>query len=236
MNLNEGRPYEPAYLNPRQVAMAPSGTVADPRWDLDLLQSHRLSHVAETGQLTPRVRRLGNSGDWAGQTENMRSPPEVSTANGVDYFVPRQKTPSPPLRPSASPMEEATIPSASKLNQDGHAAHRTRQAMPLLETYAPEAQRTYEPEAYKPRGPQDSYEDQFAPQEPISSQRENQILRKVNSGFEILRPGTFAQPPSPEEQTTEQNFGEKRQSKRLQKRRKSSSGSQTRTSHFTEQV
>jgi hypothetical protein len=230
-------------MNPRQVPVASSGAVADPRWDLDLLQSHRLSHVAETGQLTPRVRRLGNSGDWAGQSENMRSPQEISTINGVEYFVPQQKTPSPPLRPAASPTEEATIPSASNLNQDGHASHQARQAVPLLETYAPDAQRMYQPEAYQPRLPQYDYEDQFTPQEFASqestsrNQRESQVIRKINSGFEILRPGTFGQPPNPEEQQlTEQNLGEKRQSKRLQKRRKSSSGSQTRTSHFVEQV
>ena len=238
LTLHEGRPYEPAYINPRQNPSTPAAVSTDPRWDLNLLQSHRLSHVAETGQLTPRVRRPGNSGDWASTTENFRSPQEVSTANGVDYFVPRQKTPSPPLHPTTSPAEEAIIPSASSLNQDGHALHQARQAMPLLETYAPGAQ-VYEPEAYQPRGPHYDYEDQFAPQEVVTpqNQRESEVLRKVNPGFEILRPGTLGQPPSPEQASADNGgSGEKRQSKRLQKRRKSSSGSQTRTSHFVEQV
>ncbi|KAF2787017.1 hypothetical protein K505DRAFT_134371 [Melanomma pulvis-pyrius CBS 109.77] len=239
MNLNEGRPYEPAYINPRQTTLAPSPVPVDPRWDLDLLQSHRLSHVAETGQLTPRVRRLGNSGDWASTVENLRLPQEVSTVNGVDYFVPRQKTPSPPLRPIASSPEEAPVPSSSKLNQDGHASHQAKQAMPLLETYTPDAQKLNQPESYQPRGPHYDYEDIFAPQDvaPPQNERESQVLRKVNSGFEILRPGTLGQPPSPEDEKPADggnNFGDKRQSKRLQKRRKSSSGS--RTSHFIEQV
>ena len=51
------RAYENAYMRP-----ASGASPIDPRTDLDLLQSHRMSHVAETGQLTPRVRRPGNSG------------------------------------------------------------------------------------------------------------------------------------------------------------------------------
>lgn len=237
MNLNDSRPYEPAYINPRNTPLAPSAVPVDPRRDLDLLQSHRLSHVAETGQLTPRVRRVGNSGEWASTTENLRLLEEVSTANGVDYFVPRQKTPSPPLRPIAIHTEEAVPRSASKLDQDGHVSHQTRQAMPLLETFTPDPQMMDQPEAYRPRGPQDNYEEKFAPKDIATPQyqRESQVLRKVNSGFEILRPGTFGQPPSPEEQEGS-NLNDKRQSKRLQKSRKSSTGSQTRTSHFVEQV
>ncbi|KAF2706583.1 hypothetical protein K504DRAFT_385503 [Pleomassaria siparia CBS 279.74] len=239
MNLNDGRPYEPAYINPRYNQVGPSAVAVDPRMDLDLLQSHRLSHVAETGQLTPRVRRPGLNSDWPSQTDGLRSSQDVSTANGVDYFVPRQKTPSPPLRQWASPEEDAPMSSSSKFNQDGHASHQHRQAMPLLETYAPDAQKMHQPEAYQPRGPHRDYEDEFLPQDVATAQtqqRESQILRKVNSGFEILHPGTLGQPPNPEDQSAaaSNELGERRQSKKLQKRRKSSSAS--RTSHFVEQV
>ncbi|KAF2735481.1 hypothetical protein EJ04DRAFT_534230 [Polyplosphaeria fusca] len=228
LRLNDGRPYEAAYFNSARGSLAP----IDPRTDLDLLQSHRLSHVAETGQLTPRVRKPGNSGEWASVAANLRSPQEISTSNGVDYFVPRQKDPSPPLPPTLSTPDEAPLPSTSKLNLDGHSSNQAKQAVPLLETYQPRP--VYSPEAYQPRGPHHEYEDEsahYAVQTTQNSQRDTQILRKVNSGFEILRPGTFGEPPSPEEDKLP---NDRRQSKKLQKRRKSSSAS--RTSHFHEQV
>lgn len=232
MALQEARPYEAAYINPRHASLV---VPVDPRTDLDLLQSHRLSHVAETGQLTPRVRRPGNSGEWASVAENLlRSPQEIATANGVDYFVPQQKTPSPPLPPAVSPSDEAPAPFVSRPTQDGHARNQAKQAVPLLETYAPRPY--YLPEAYQPQGPHHQHSYDEMPIEVKTGQNrrdvDSQVLRKVNSGFEILRPGTFA-PPSPEEEDKAAN-AEKRQSKRLQKKRRSSAGS--RTSHFVEQV
>ncbi|KAF2653914.1 hypothetical protein K491DRAFT_680147 [Lophiostoma macrostomum CBS 122681] len=215
LNLNDRRPYEAAYLAPGH---------ADPRTDLDLLQSHRLSHVAETGQLTPRVRRPGHSGEWASVAENMISPNEISTTNGVDYFVPQQKTPSPPPAAVASASENIPGSSSARYNYDGHSSNQARQAVPLLETYAPQA--------YQPRGPQyDYYEEPSQYEAPVpQNERQSQVVRKVNSGFEILRPGTFGgEPTSPEDEKPE-----KRQSKRLQKRRKSSGGSKT--SQFVEQI
>ncbi|KAF2471945.1 uncharacterized protein BDR25DRAFT_221724 [Lindgomyces ingoldianus] len=232
--IQEGRPYEAAYINPSTSRHASLPVPVDPRWDLDLLQSHRLSHVAETGQLTPRVRRPGNSGEWASVADNTRLPQDISTTNGVDYFVPRQKTPSPPLPPVAIPPEEVpVVPASSKFTQDGHASNQARQAVPLLETYQPNAYQ-YHPQTYQPRGPQHEYEEEQPTQYDVKTgqnQRESQVLRKVNSGFEILRPGTFA-PPSPEDEKPAGS--EKRQSKRLQKKRRPSDGS--RTSHFVEQV
>ncbi|PSN73060.1 hypothetical protein BS50DRAFT_177698 [Corynespora cassiicola Philippines] len=228
MNLQDGRPYEAAYINPsRHTSLA---VPVDPRTDLHLLHNHRLSHVAETGQLTPRVRRPGNSGEWASVAENLRLPQEIATTNGVDYFVP-QKTPSPPLAPNAGHSQETAAPLAPVSNQDGHTSNQARQAVPLLETYAPKAQLV--PESYQPTGPghQFSYETLPYEVQTEQNQREDHVIRKVNSGFEILRPGTFA-PPSPEEEKSPNS--EKRQSKRLQKKRRSSAGS--RASNFVEQV
>lgn len=222
MALPEGRPYEAAYINPKHTS---SAVPFDPRTDLDLLQSHRMSHVAETGQLTPRVRRPGHSGEWASMAgNNMRSPQEILTSNGVDYFVPLQNAPPVPELPAEIPA-----PSMSKYNRDGHSTNQVRQAVPLLETYTPKARQM--PETYQPRGPQHEYEaepKQYEDQNPRFERTQSQVIRKVNSGFEILRPGTFPDPSSPEE------VPEKRKSKRLQKRRTSSGAS--RTSHFVEQV
>ncbi|KAF1841019.1 uncharacterized protein K460DRAFT_380757 [Cucurbitaria berberidis CBS 394.84] len=213
------RAYENAYIRPASV-QAP----IDPRTDLDLLQSHRLSHVAETGQLTPRVRRPGNSGEWASVAEH-----QISSLNGVNYFVP-QKTPSPPLPPIIDPPdEEIGLASSYNPTQDGHAANEARQAVPLTESYAPKA--AYYPDAYQPRGPHHQYSYDEVPYEVNTdqNQRESQVLRKVNAGFEILRPGTF-QPPTP----AELELADRRQSKKLQKKRRSSSAS--RKSAFVEQV
>lgn len=224
MALPEGRPFDAVYINPPHASLS---VPVDPRTDLDLLQSHRLSHVAETGQLTPRVRRPGQSGEWASVADNVRLPNEVTTANGVDYFVPQQKTPSPPPRALATTQEHVSGPSGSNY----YPTNPGKQPMPQLDTYTTQPL----PQTYQPRGPQFEEEpSHYEVQTAQNSQHQSQVLRKVNSGFEILRPGTFGEPSSPEEDKPAE--GEKRKSKRLQKRRTSSSASRDRPSHFVEQV
>jgi hypothetical protein len=199
------RSYETAYFRPNQPI--------DPRTDLELLRSHRLSHVAETGQLTPRVRKPGNSGEWASVAEN-----QVSSVNGVNYFMP-QKSPSPPLPTVADRYEDAGVGSSAGPSHDGNAANQARQAVPLTESYAP-------------NGPQHQYSYDQVPYEVNTQQnqdRDEQVLRSVNSGFQVLKPGTF-QPPTPEEV----ELAERRTSKKLQKKRRTSDDS--RKSAFTEQV
>jgi len=220
------RAYETAYI--RDVA---NQSPIDPRTDLDLLQSHRMSHVAETGQLTPRVRKPGNSGEWASMADH-----HVSTINGMNYVNPR-KSPSPPY-PAAVPQEEVAVAPSSSTQVDErgasaytpyHASSQAKQAMPLTESYAPNA--PYYPDTYEPRGPQHQYSYDEVPYEVSTdqNQRESQVLRTVNSGFQVLKPGTF-QPPTPEE--VEQ--AEKKQSKKLQKKQRTSTDS--RPSAFVEQV
>lgn len=212
------RSYETAYIRP-----ASNSVPVDPRTDLDLLQSHRMSHVAETGQLTPRVRRPGHSGEWASVAEN-----QISSINGVNYFMP-QKTPSPPLPPIVDPPQELEAAvSASNPTQAVNVSTEAKQGVPLMESYAPKA--AYYPDTYQPRGPHHQYSYDEVPYEVNTeqNQRESQVLRKVNSGFEILRPGTFA-PPSPEEV----ELTEGKQTKKLQKKRRSS---ETRQSAFVESV
>jgi hypothetical protein len=189
------RAYETAYMRPAS-GLSP----IDPRTDLDLLQSHRMSHVAETGQLTPR--------------------------NGVSYFLP-QKTPSPPY-PAVEQAEQQT-PNYAGSNQS---SSQTNQGVPLAESYAPNA--PYYPDTYQVRGPQHQMSYDEVPYEVQTMQnkdRDTEVLRSVNSGFQVLKPGTFAA-PAPEEM----ELAERRQStgKKLQKKRRSSDDS--RKSAFTEQV
>lgn len=188
----------------------------DPRTDLASLQNHRMSHVAETGQLTPRVRKPGNSGEWASVADS-----QISSANGVNYFMP-QKTPSPPLPAVTDRPQEPESPDTRTTNE-------TKQGVPLRESYAPKA--AYYPDTYQPRGPHHQYSYDEVPYEVNTQQNQrsnDQVLRKVNSGFEILRPGTFAA-PSPDEH----ELADARQGKRLQKKRRSS---ETRQSAFVESV
>ena len=66
--------------------------------------------------------------------------------------------------------------------------------------------------------------------------RETQVVRKVNSGFEILRPGTLDRPRQSSDgshRTWAAEAGHKRDSKRLHRKRGSSAISQ---SHFVEQL
>ena len=133
------RSYETAYIRPA------SNSPVDPRTDLELLRSHRMSHVAETGQLTPRVRKPGNSGEWTSVADN-----QISSANGVSYFMP-QKTPSPPL-PSIVDLPQELAASSSNPTQ---ASNDAKQGVPLLESYAPKA--AYYPDTYQPRGPHHQY-------------------------------------------------------------------------------
>ena len=203
--FQQDRPYGTAYLSPR-VASAPP---IDPKVDLDLLQSHRLSHVAETGQLTPRIRKPGFSGEWASIVELGK--PENAAAGPVDCFIPRRTHPPPlsvALGPQTSPSQSTPVTPSS---QDSYLNNPAKQVVPLLDTY-------------QPRGPHTEEEDAEPSEQASVSQvhRNSQVLRKVNSGFEILRPGTFSvtMPLAGEDRDLES--GEKRQSKRLQKKRRPS--------------
>ncbi|KAH6614842.1 hypothetical protein C7974DRAFT_442852 [Boeremia exigua] len=222
------RAYETAYMRPSS-GLSP----IDPRTDLDLLQSHRMSHVAETGQLTPRVRKPGNSGEWASVADN-----QVATHNGVNYFMP-QKTPSPPLPPVADSQEEAAGYASSHVaasQQEDQRRSHASQGVPLQESYAPNA--PYYPDTYQVRGPQHqpSYDEvPYEVQTMQNNQRpESEVLRSVNSGFQVLKPGTFAPPPAADMEMTDRS--ERRQStgRKLQKKRRSSG--ESRKSAFTEQV
>ncbi|KAJ4380579.1 hypothetical protein N0V86_003938 [Didymella sp. IMI 355093] len=222
------RAYETAYMRP-----ASGLNPIDPRTDLDALRTHRMSHVAETGQLTPRVRKPGNSGEWASVADT-----QVATHNGVNYFMP-QKTPS-PLAPIVNLQEEAAgyasshVPASQPQEQSQY--QTSQQGVPLQESYAPNA--PYYPDTYQVRGPQHQMSYDEVPYEVQTMQNnqrpDSQVLRSVNSGFQVLKPGTFAPQSSEEMEMTDKS--ERRQStgKKLQKKRRSSG--ESRKSAFTEQV
>ena len=69
---------------------------------------------------------------------------------------------------------------------------------------------------------------------PLHPNRQSQVVRKVNSGFEILRPGTLTNPEVPSN-AADPTGSDRQQFKKLQKRNRAQSGSE-RVSQFIEQV
>ncbi|KAF2496111.1 hypothetical protein BU16DRAFT_617604 [Lophium mytilinum] len=236
------RPYEPAYIKP---SISPVLAV-DSKWNLDLLQSHRLSHVAETGQLTPRIRRpVGSSGEWSSIVVPTRNNEVALSA--VEQFTPHQKSSSLPLPAALDmfpiPPQRASVP---PLTKEGQSLYPASQIISPPNTYRPRGeqsdpeinglssgfpsarqandsqyvQHTYQP--YESPVRVDETEQQLNPATQ-QNRRDAQVLRKVNSGFEILRPGTFTFADEPTLHDTGSSSGEKRQSRRLRKKRPGSS-------------
>lgn len=234
--------YDPAYLSPDEAQTRTN----DLRTSLDLLQSHRLSHVAETGQLTPRVRRHqpNNSVEWA------NSVLQAAKIENADYFTPEPLSSSPPSSPppnpfstpsqSATAQTEPTTP-VSDVHPVNDIQSRDEQSFDSYRPgiLQPGVLRPYAVQPYK--APQDISQpyEFLPPPDPthppaFQSQRTSQVLRKVNSGFEILRPGTLSN-IMPQYAPESGNDG-RRASRRLQKKRRSSSSSEHKISSFIEQV
>ncbi len=195
------------------------------RGNLDSLASHRLSHAAETGQLLPRVRRSGLSGDWTGSSH---IPSRLSDIG--DYYTPyRPSTANNSQNPFATPYpsraSKAIIPETPSFQSfvDNHPV-TAQQSDPLL--HAAEGGSRHDPT--------------HVLQSADANQRlrRSTNVRRVNSGFEILPAGTLDLQRQSTGQSEEWNqdpeLGDRRHSKKLQKKRPESV--QRRESSFTEQI
>jgi hypothetical protein len=164
--------------------------VVDTKVDLRLLQSHRLSHVAETGQLTPRTRRIvPTSGDWS-HTANFKHTTPEPEAEPETYFPlpPPIATPftagltgsfdepllDPPLtaREVSSAQSEHAVATAEKLGHIFSLGEKFPSFSISKETL----------EFPEPAHSKQSFQ---------HSRRNSQVIRKVNSTFGILQPGTL---------------------------------------------
>ena len=91
--------------------------------DLDSLASHRKSHVAETGQLFPRIRVNGSTGEWTSvqqpaEHNNFLSTSPVSPLEPSDPFATPHLTPLPlPERGNEPPTFEEFVRSTSPPGQ-----------------------------------------------------------------------------------------------------------------------
>lgn len=201
------------------------------RVDLRSLADHRRSHAAETGQLLPRVRNTDMSGDWTqlALSSVHRAEPSDRMVNHTSWPLKEAKSPlATPLNTSALQSMHTEAPSFQSF-LDSAPANVRKQSIPLLD-----AAEEVVPHA-SPRDNSQVLHDA----DPNSQMRmPPQVIRKVNSGFEILRPGTFVSSRQSNNITNasyELEDGDKRQSNRLHKKRRTESLA-GRDSAFTEQV
>lgn len=206
--------------------------------DLGLLQSHRMSHVAETGQLGPRTRRAGNASSGRASSVNLapqstepESEPELPeldmtlpTLSQVDlhFETPTYSFSAPvprglfetPLPPHLDSMSDYSSELDLGVIQD---VIRTR----YLDEPRP---RCPSPGSKKER-PSSSDE-----RRSFQADRNSKVLRKVNSSFQVLQPGSFAAPepfiaePTPSIKSRKSDRS-RRHSRRLHKRQGSNSSS-----------
>ncbi|KAL9607572.1 MAG: hypothetical protein Q9167_007524 [Letrouitia subvulpina] len=187
--------------------------------DLDSLASHRKSHVAETGQLLPRFRVDDTSSEWKTvqqpvehQKSYLDNRPVSPVDENSDPFITPQGTPlmsatqgHHPEPPTFEDFVRSTSPQGEyQAGEDGY-------FLPHLQAYDHES-------------PQD---------ESNKRTRQSQVARKVNSGFEILRPGSLNKDQISTNIGRDLEKGEKRHSRKLFRKMDAKPG---KASSFTEQV
>lgn len=233
---------QPQSLHPSQhpVSVTPPDagkSVMDGRTSLDALAAHRLSHVAETGQLGPRTRRTQTSDELTPSTpassltryrrsSGKRSRPSYP---GEDENSIELQARDPPARSS---FEVPLINKSSDLTSEEARAT----SMPLMSDVdsiyfngAQEALQYMEKTEHLMRSQERGLTNTAAESDAmtrvehadgdiVQSESKQDVLRTVNSGFEILHPGTFDQPGQSIDTTRESVSFVKKQSKKLQKK------------------
>lgn len=202
-------PFEAVHLTPIDSLPFNQGG----RSELEPLTSHRLSHAAETGQLLPRVRRSGVSGDWTASGRPTSRPQDDER-----YFSSyRPRSANEPRDPFATPRvsvapDDVTYQPPSFQDFVDNTPVTAQQSCPLLQAV--------------------DLGDRHEHRHVLQLADANQVLqpsrnvRKVNSGFEVLPSGTFdAQRQSREISEQKKHVSEneiRRQSNRLQKKKRDS--------------
>jgi len=149
----------------------------DQRSSFDALAHHRRSQGAEEGQLRPRIRLSGtagvlNSGTPAEHRYSFEEAHPVAEAS--DPFVTPLGTPMVnPMQSMEEPPSFANFVNANPLPQNQIASvDDSEETLPFSQESAPPLQRT----------------------DGNRQPRRSQVVRKINSGFEILQPGSLSQP------------------------------------------
>jgi hypothetical protein len=164
------------------VEYAPIRSSSNPAFD-DALQTHRMSQVAETGRLVPRSRRAGtgtstSSSDW------IPSPLAPSSEPPQNYSLPRSQTPTPPSPPLPGSSSSSSNPFATPISEKypeieyptTHTAHAQKPSIASTSSASTDA---------KPRRNSNTSSSSYY------TRPDPTVLREVNSGFAVLKPGTL---------------------------------------------
>lgn len=189
--------------------------------DLDMLNSHRVSLAAEIGQLTPRGRKPGQSGDRS--STSLPASASTPTDQSDCFMVPHKLTQAPP------PEGASSTNSLTTLKTDALPASIRRTSMPDVTPFAkfcqtapptprPESSRppsqasssnvrppSHCPSVYTsaPGSPIKPVPTSTTPSEPAEvelkrasfEKRQSRVIRGEGTGFEILKPGSLNPPP-----------------------------------------
>ena len=183
--------------------------------DFELLDSHRISQAAETGQLAPRVKKASRSVDWTTLTcaglggtipernsyFQSRAPSSPTTPktpsedtlswSRIDTIPPAVRRSSmPDVTPFAQFCQTAPRP-ASCSPPPGSKADKQRPASEAPSIYA---SAPFSPTVASPIAVAEPAE--TGPKRTSFEKRESQVLRGHGSGFEVLKPGSL-NPPIP---------------------------------------
>ena len=191
--------------------------------ELEFLTNHRRSHAAEIGQLLRRDRAGGASGDWtstrslsADRSKSFDVFPGINATAPEEPFTASATVPATESDPAEPPTFQSFL--------DSDPTNTQRHSIPLMD-YVGEKE------------PKDIVQ-------PLQNGnanrqlRQSQVVRKINSGFEILQPGTLdraRQSSDIADVKPEFEHGSKRQSKKLHKKNPSESPTK-RLSQFVEDV
>ncbi|MCJ1400178.1 hypothetical protein MMC11_003382 [Xylographa trunciseda] len=144
--------------------------------DLDSLASHRRIHAAEIGQILPRIQVSNSgSGDWTSlmssssdREYNSDDTPQQMSSSPKDHFKTQNR--STIVTTNGNPPSFQSFLDSDPVNVKRH-------TLPLLDN----AERNVTAEKGHPLQSTDANR----------QLRQQEVMRKVNSGFEILRPGTL---------------------------------------------
>ena len=208
--------------SPTYPAMRSSSTDS-----LEAMQYRRASQAAESGQLQPRIGTRGQSSERSSAEWHRRLSSDITDSTLHEPRTPDDTRSSGLMTPEIH-ITGSSPPTSSGLvtPYDADAEYIMRQHPAPLEAHP---RVVSEPHLTMPRRPSQSKRSSFS----VVDKGHPQILRQVNPGFAVLRPGTLdgtssgrtaAKADSSAEVDIEAQAGEgaeKRRSRRLQKRRPS---------------
>ena len=211
---------------------------------LDSMNAHRLLQAAETGQLTPRLWKNepspgGKSEESNGSNEepkdyfsatSRQSSPNRATKSRY-HFASGFQYPSRLVEAHRAVSFPAAVPAPESLQSTSTEAQATIESTPNPAPYhrsvsdpiVPHAKQEEDTELAPDQTTRSPKDGQKILAQVFEPESRRQVIRRINSGFLVLKPGTFPEPqPSPDDL--------KRPARKLQKKRTSTESSRERNS------